>query len=362
MRRKIRFGILGCGKVGGLHAGALGLVDEAELRAVCDAAPERAKAFAERHGGRAFPSVREMMASGEIDAVTICTPHPLHAEGVCEAAACGVHALVEKPMAATLADCDVMLQAAAAAGTKLSVISQRRWYPSVLRMKQAITAGKIGRPILSTFQMLSWRDEAYYRSDPWRGQWKSEGGGVLVNQSPHQLDMLHWLSGDIAELSGYWANLNHPYVEVEDTALAMIRFRNGGLGSIITSVSQKPGIYTKVHVHGSSGFSVGVQTDSGATFVAGMSGVQDAAYNDLWTIPGEEALREQFEAEDRALFSTVDATRYFHAQQIQDFARAIQEGREPLVTGADGRKTVEIFTAIYRSNAERSPVTFPLSA
>ena len=357
----IRFGIVGCGKVGGLHAGALATVAGAQLTAVCDTSPERARAFAESHGAKAFTSVRELAASGFVDAITVCTPHPLHAEAVVEAASHGVHALVEKPMAATLSDCDLMLNAARAAGTRLGVISQRRWYDPVLRMKAAIDAGKIGRPILATFIMLSWRDEAYYRSDPWRGKWNTEGGGVLINQAPHQLDMLTWLVGEIEEVSGYWANLNHPYIEVEDTALAMIRYRNGALGSIITRLSQKPGIYTKVHIHGANGYSVGVQTDSGATFVAGMSGVQDAAYNDIWTIAGEEDRRAEFEAADRRAFAALDPTRHFHALQIADFAAAISEGRPPAVTGEDGRRTVELFTAIYRSNAERCPVRFPLS-
>src|SRR5204863_3853827 len=122
----------------------------------------------------------------------------------------------------------------------------------------AIDAGRISKPVLCTFTMFSWRDEAYYKSDPWRGQWAAEGGGVLVNQSPHQLDLLQWFLGEIEELTGYWANLNHPSIEVEDTALAMIRFKSGGLGSIVTSLSQRPGLYTKVHVHGSNGASVGV--------------------------------------------------------------------------------------------------------
>jgi predicted dehydrogenase len=125
--------------------------------------------------------------------------------------------------------------------------------------------------------MLSWRDRAYYESDPWRGKWDSEGGGVLVNQSPHHLDLLQWMMGPAEEVSGYWANLSHPYVEVEDTAVAMIRFRNGGLGSITVSLCQKPGVYSKIHLHGSNGASVGVQTDSGATFVAGHVGNRRAA-------------------------------------------------------------------------------------
>ncbi len=229
-------------------------------------------------------------------------------------------------------------------------------------MKAAIDAGKIGRPVLGVFSMFSWRDQAYYESDPWRGKWATEGGGVLVNQSPHQLDLLRWFMGDIDEVSGYWANLNHPTIEVEDTALAMIRFKNGGLGSIVTSLSQKPGIYTKVHVHGSNGASVGVETDRGATFVAGVSEIAEPPLTDLWTIPGEEHLLAGFQAEDRARFAAVNATTHYHALQIKDFLRSILDGRPPLLTGEDGRGVVELFTAIYRSNLERRAIKFPLNA
>src|SRR6266851_2759241 len=154
-------------------------------------------------------------------------------------------------MAASLDDCDAMLAAARRTGTTLGVISQRRLYEPVRRMKAAIDAGKIGRPVLGAFTMYSWREPAYYRSDPWRGRWDTEGGGVLINQSPHHLDILQWMMGPIAEIAGTWANLSHPYIEVEDTALAMVRFRSGGLASIMVSLCQKPGIYTKIHVHGS---------------------------------------------------------------------------------------------------------------
>jgi predicted dehydrogenase len=228
-------------------------------------------------------------------------------------------------------------------------------------MKAAIDAGKIGAPALGVFIQYSWRDLAYYKSDPWRGRWDTEGGGVLVNQSPHQLDILLWLMGPAAEVSGYWANVNHPGVEVDDTAVASIRFRNGGLGSVVTSVSQKPGVYTKVHVHGSSGASVGVETDRGATFIAGVSTIAEPPLTDLWTVPGEEHRLAEFQADDRARFAAVDATTHYHALQIRDFLNAIRDGRPALVTGDDGRATVELFTAVYRSQREGRPVRLPLA-
>jgi predicted dehydrogenase len=295
-----------------------------------------------------------------VEAVCIATPHPAHREPAVRAARAGVHVLVEKPMAASLADCDAMIAAARESGVKLGVISQRRFYEPVMRLKAAIDAGKIGTPVLGTVLMLSWRDEAYYRSDPWRGRLDTEGGGVLVNQAPHHLDLMRWFMGPVRQITGACANLNHPYIEVEDTALAILRFRNGALGSIVASLSQRPGIYTKLHVHGSNGASVGVETDTGATFVAGMSGVLDPPFNDLWTIPGEEPLLSGFQAEDRARFAAVDPADHYHALQIQDFLRAVLDHREPAVTAADGRAVVELFTAIYRSSQSGAPVDLPL--
>jgi UDP-N-acetyl-2-amino-2-deoxyglucuronate dehydrogenase len=360
--RPVRIALVGCGKVAGVHADALAAVPEAEFVAACDISAERASAFAAKHRVRPFSDLGTMLRDAAPEAVIIGTPHPLHAEAAVRAAEAGVHVLVEKPLAATLADADAMLAAARKSGVTLGVISQRRFYEPVRRMKRAIDEGKIGAPALGVFIQYSWRDAAYYTSDPWRGQWDTEGGGVLVNQSPHQLDILLWLMGPAAEVSGYWANLNHPTVEVDDTAVASIRFRNGGVGSIITSLSQKPGIYTKVHIHGASGSSVGVETDRGATFIAGVSQIAEPPLTDLWTVPGEAENLAAFQAEDRAAFARVNGTSHYHALQIADFVRAIRENRAPLVTGESGRAVVELFSAIYQSHRERRPVVLESGA
>ncbi len=354
--KAIRVALVGCGKVAGIHAAALAEMPEAEFVAACDISADRAEAFAAKYRVRPFTDLGTMLREARPEAIIIGTPHPLHAEAAVRAAEAGAHVLVEKPLAASLADCDAMLAAARKSGITLGCISQRRFYEPVQRMKRAIDAGKIGTPALGVFIQYSWRDAAYYASDPWRGKWDTEGGGVLVNQSPHQLDILLWLMGPAAEVSGYWANLNHPTVEVDDTAVASIRFKNGGLGSIITSLSQKPGITTKVHIHGSNGASVGVETDRGATFIAGVSAIAEPPLTDLWTVPGEEDQLAQFQAEDRAAFNSIRATIYYHKLQIADFLNSIREGRPPLVTGETGRAVVELFTAIYQSSREKRAV------
>ena len=210
--------------------------------------------------------------------------------------------------------------------------------------------------------MYSWRDQAYYQSDPWRGRWDTEGGGVLVNQSPHMLDLLALVHGAESTRSAATGPTSIiPTVEVEDTAVAMIRFHGGGLGSIVTSLSQKPGIYTKVHVHGSNGASVGVETDRGATFIAGVSGIAEPPLNDLWTIPGEEHLLAEFQAEDRARFAGVDATTHYHALQIQDFL--LRHPRGPAAVG-DRRGRPPRRRAVHghlRSDREGCSIRLPMT-
>ncbi|MGA8596902.1 MAG: Gfo/Idh/MocA family oxidoreductase [Bryobacteraceae bacterium] len=356
----IRTALIGCGKVGSIHARVLSTLDESNFSAVCDTDQSRAESFGVEFKTAAYSSVRKMIQRENIQAVCICTPHPLHAAAAIEAAECGAHILVEKPLAANLRDCDLMIEASKRHGVHLGVVSQRRFFEPVQRMKAAIDAGKIGRPVLGTIQMLSWRDLAYYQSDPWRGKWATEGGGVLVNQAPHLLDILYWLMGSVEEITGYWANLNHPGVEVEDTAVASVRFQNGGLGSIVTSLSQRPGIYSKLHIHGSNGASVGVQTDTGASFIAGINEIEEPPVNDLWTIPGEESRLPEFIAQDSKQFRERRDPDYYHRLQIHDFLNAILTKTRPLVTASHGRAVVELFTGIYLSNRNRCSIRFPL--
>ena len=347
---KLRFGLIGYGKVADLHARAIAASGNAELVSVWGRDAGKREAFATKHGIKARESIVEMVDRDKVQAVLIVTPHPTHAVLAIEAAAAGCHVLVEKPMALSVADCEAMIKAAKSASKTLGIVAQRRWYPSCQRIRRAIDAGDLGKPALAQVTILGWRDEAYYSSDPWRGSWSMEGGGVLVNQAPHQLDLLSWYMGPAAEIRGFWDNVNHPYIEVDDSAVAAVRFANGGMGSILVSNSQKPGIYAKVHVHGSSGASAGVQTDGGAMFIAGMSGVLEPPYNDLWTVPGQENLLAQWRAEDEAFFAKIDATWYFFAQQIAEFADAVRTGRPPAVSGEDGREAVRLFEGIYRAD------------
>ena len=356
----LKTAIVGCGKVGHLHAKALGRAPESVFVAACGRDLARTQDFAALYKVKAYCDVEEMIASEGVQALTICTPHPLHALHAIKAAKAGVHVLIEKPLASSLEDCDAILDAAKEHGVKVGVISQRRFYAPCARVKKAIENGKLGHPVLGSVALYGWRDEAYYRSDPWRGSWQREGGGVLVNQSPHQLDLLQWYMGEIEELFGFWANLNHPYIEVEDTAVAVLRFKNGALGNIVVSNSQNPALYGRVYVHGSNGASIGVQTDGGAMFIAGISPIAEPPINDLWTVPGEEAMLKKWQKEDSDFFLSINPVEHYHQLQISEFLRSVMAGRDSAVPGEEGRKTVEIFEALYRSQRDRKPIKFPL--
>jgi predicted dehydrogenase len=238
-----------------------------------------------------------------------------------------------------------MIDAAESAGVVLSVISQRRWYAPAQRVKAAIDEGRIGAPALATLEVLGWRGPEYYAMDRWRGTQAGEGGGVLVNQAVHLLDLLCWYLGPPVEVDGWTANVNHPEIEVEDTAVAAVRFANGALASIVASNSQRPGLHGRIHVHGSNGGSVGVETDRGSSFVAGVSPPSEPR-NDLWTIPGEEDRPDRWSEEDRTELAEVEIATHHHELQLRDIVAAIRDGRRPAVDGRDGRTTVALMAAI----------------
>jgi UDP-N-acetyl-2-amino-2-deoxyglucuronate dehydrogenase len=359
---RLRFGIIGTGGIANTHAaGLMALADEAELVACCDVAPERAAAFSERWGvPHQFDSARAMLDVDHLnlDVICVCTPHPQHAEPLILAAERGIHAVVEKPMTATVEDADRVLEAVAKHGTLLSAMSQRRWFPAAQRIRQALDSGALGRQALlgeSVCEM--WRDEAYYRRDAWRGRWDTEGGGVLMNQAPHNIDFLLWFMGPAESIFGFCGNLNHPYVEIEDNAVAVIRFRSGGLGILKGTLSMNP--ERRIHgltLVGESGATVSLDCWQVPPDARGATvGPSDVGSNDVWTVPASRALAPVSNAE--AIAYGAGELPNFHAYQLRDVIGAIRDRREPAVTGLDGRRVVAIIQGVYESNRTARPVT-----
>jgi predicted dehydrogenase len=352
--------VIGCGKIGDTHAKTLQRLEDSYLVGVYDLDPTRAEHLARKFGVTAFVSLEDLINHPGVHMASICTPNHSHSEIIVACAQAGIHTLTEKPMATDLKGCDLAISVAKEAGTKLGIISQRRFYEPVQRVKKAIEEGKIGHPILASVTVMGWRGNEYYQMDPWRGKWSTEGGGVLLTQTTHQLDLFQWFMGSVDQLFGYWANFAHPDIEVEDTAVAVVKFKNGGLGTILVSNAQNPGLFGKIHVHGDNGASVGVQTDGGSPFIAGVTESIAPPINDIWTVPNEEILLDKWQMEDKDRCKRIDVMTYYHELQIHDFLQAIKEDRDPMVTGEEGRKQVELFSAIYRSQFLGQPINFPL--
>lgn len=358
----VKTGIIGVGKVAHLHALALQRNKNSEFTAVLGRSPERTQAFADQYGVKAYTDLDAYIKESGVEASTICTPHPAHVDSAVAAAEAGMHLLVEKPLASSLEHCDAMIAAAEKGNAKIGMCCQRRYYEPVVRVKEAVDSGAVGSPILGMVTMLGWRDQKYYDTDPWRGTWSEEGGGVLVNQAVHQLDLLLWFMGEVDEVCGMWGNLNHPGIEVEDTAVASIRFKSGAMGHILVSNSFNPALFGKVSVLGATGAKVGVQTDGGQMFIPGMAAIEEPPLNDYWTVPGEEHLLQEFRDADTKHFSEINPMEHYHQLQIDDFIDALEKGHELPVTAQEGRNAVELFTAIYRSGRDGKSVKFPLKA
>jgi predicted dehydrogenase len=356
MAARIRFGIVGTGGIANAHATGLAvLAEDAEMVACADVVPGKAAEFAQKWGiAHHYDSAKDLLDAGGIDVVVVSTPHPQHAEPLILAAERGIHGIVEKPLTASLADAERVLEAVEQHGTLLSSMSQRRWFPAAQRIRKAIDSGQLGdKIVMGESYCEMWRDEAYYKRGAWRGRWDTEGGGVLMNQSPHNIDFLLWYAGPAVEMFGYWANVNHPYVEIEDNAAAVIRFKSGGLGILKGTVSMNP----PRRIHG-----VTLVGEAGATVSLDCweippeqrkisSGPSDVGTNDIWTIPGEQGVT----LEEAAEHGSGELPNY-HAYQLRDVIGAIREKRPPAVTGLDGYRVVAIIQGVYESTRTGQPV------
>jgi UDP-N-acetyl-2-amino-2-deoxyglucuronate dehydrogenase len=351
MSGAMRVGVVGCGNVAGNHAAAFAGLPDVDLVACCDVDPARAAGLAARHGiARSVASVDALLDLG-LDAVSVCTPHPTHEAVVTASAARGVHVLCEKPIAVDLAAAARMIAACDAAGVTLGVLFQRRFWPAAQRIRAAIDDGTLGTPFLGHAAVLLHRDASYYTADAWRGTWAADGGGVLTTQGVHYVDLLQWFMGECIEVSAAHRTVTHP-IEVEDTAVATLRFASGGLATAGASTALVRGLGTRVLVSGPGG------TAGLAEYPEGAEGV-----NDVWAVPGASAAEmSPFGSglrPDRALSEINGSLVPFHALQIADFVDAVRAGHEPAVTGREAAKSLAILTAFYASAKSGRPERVP---
>ncbi|MCL6503975.1 MAG: Gfo/Idh/MocA family oxidoreductase [Pirellulales bacterium] len=348
----VGFGIIGCGMIARFHARAIGEIRGAHLAACYDAVPAAAQKLAEETGCRAYARLEELLADPAVEVVTIGTPSGAHLEPAVAAARAGKHVIVEKPLEITLKRCDAIIEACERAGVKLATIFPSRFHASSQELKRAVEAGRFGRLTLADAYVKWYRTQAYYDSGAWRGTWELDGGGALMNQAIHSVDLLTWLAGPVVEVAARTALLAHERIAVEDTAAAVVRFASGALGTIEASTAAYPGHLKRIELHGSEGSAVMEEEDIVFWQFARAQRRDQAVH---------EAMSRRRSggggAGDPAAIG-----HHGHRLLFEDVLRAIRKGGTPAIDGQEGRRSVEIILAIYKSAETGRPVSLPLKS
>lgn len=345
-RRSHGFGIVGCGVIAPTHASAIATLPGAHLVAVTDIVPEKAKAFAEERGVAWEADLDALLARRDIDVVSVCVPSGLHADIGARAARAGKHLVVEKPIDVTVAAADRLLHAAESAGVLLTVISQHRFDAGPRRLRELVDQGRLGRLILGDAIIKWYRSQGYYESGDWRGTWALDGGGALMNQGVHYVDLLCWILGPVQEVTALCATQAHT-IEVEDVALALLRFRSGAVGLLQATTAAYPGFPERLEISGTGGSAVVEAGELKAAELVDEKG-DVGAYGGR---PGTSVPAGATAAADPA--AVADAA---HQAQLADFIAALAGDGRPLVTGEQARANVGVIQAVYESARSGRPV------
>jgi predicted dehydrogenase len=335
------------------HARAIADLKGARLRGVYTRQAEHGRSVVEAYGKPAdvHMDLGELLARPDVDAVCICTPSGAHLAPAEQAARAGKHVVVEKPLEITLKRCDALIAACRRNRVALCTIFPSRFSDANIELKRALDAGRFGRLTLGDATVKWWRPQSYYDGGGWRGTWELDGGGALMNQAIHNVDLLQSLMGPVREAAAFTGLLAHERIEVEDTAAAALRFANGALGTLTATTSVYPGLLKTIAIHGTGGSAV-VEQDSVVYWEFDKPAPQDRRVRSKLTA----ASGSTGGASDPKAISHVG-----HARQLADFVRAVREGRPPAVDGEEGRKAVEIILAVYQSQATGKVVKLPLA-
>jgi UDP-N-acetyl-2-amino-2-deoxyglucuronate dehydrogenase len=337
------FGVVGSGLIADFHARAISDLDNAKFAGCCDKIPERAAALAEKYDARAFETYEDMVASDDVDVVTIATPSGFHLEPAVAAAEAGKHVLCEKPLEITLERIDAMVAAHKKAGTRLGGIFPYRFNDSQKILREAINSGRLGTISFAGIYVPWWRTDEYYK-DSWHGTWKLDGGGALMNQSIHMIDMLCDVMAPIESVQAYTGAIGHD-IETEDTAVAAVKYTNGALGVIYGTTASWPGQFRRFEIMGTKGTVIQVE-DSFA----------------VWQFadekPRDEEIRVKFGgiSGGGGVSDPAAITHNNHTRNFEAFLKALETGEDFWIDGAEARKAVEVILAIYKSAKEQKPV------
>lgn len=347
----IGFGIIGCGMIANFHARAIADVRGTKLVACYDAVPAAADQLAETTGAKAYRDLDAMLADRAVNVVTICTPSGAHLEPAVKAAEAGKHVIVEKPLEITLTRCDKIIAACQKAGVVLSTIFPSRFHDSSQELKRAVDQGRFGRLVLGDAYVKWFRPQKYYDSGAWRGTWELDGGGALMNQAIHSVDLLAWLMGPVADVRAQFGLVAHERIAVEDVAVASVRFANGAMGTIEASTAVYPGYLKRIELHGSEG-------------TAAMEEEDLVKWDFSCKKPRDAAIQEKMSSRTSGGGGAADPKaigHHGHARQFQDVVQAIRKGTTPAIDGCEGRRSVEIILAIYKAAETGRSVALPLA-
>jgi UDP-N-acetyl-2-amino-2-deoxyglucuronate dehydrogenase len=344
------FGIVGCGMISSFHAKAIADVKGAKLVACFDTREDAAVTFAATNNCQPYTKLEAMLGDPRVDIVTIATPSGAHMQPAVAAAKAGKHVIVEKPLEITLKKCDAIIGTCEKAKVKLASIFPSRFHDSNVKIKKAIDGGRFGRLTIGDAYVKWFRTQAYYDSGAWRGTWALDGGGALMNQAIHSVDLLTWLMGPVAEIQANTACLAHKRIEVEDVAVATLRFANGALGVIEATTAAYPGYLKRIEIHGSEGTAVLEEEDLKAWDFAKPKKL-------------DRAILEQMRKHKSTGGGASDPSaigHHGHAMQFRDFVEAIRKNRVPAIDGHEGRRSVEIILGVYKAAETGKTVQLPL--
>lgn len=351
MEKTYGFGIIGAGMIASVHARALREIPGTTLVGVYSTTPQKREAFAVKENCRAFNRLEEMLADPSIDIVCICTPSGAHQDPALACIAAGKHCLIEKPLEVTLEKCDRIITAAEEKGVKVAVVFPSRFYEQAMQLKEAVDTSRFGAIVLGDAYVKWHRSEAYYKSNPWRGTWDLDGGGALMNQGIHSVDLLQWYMGPVKKVQAFRANRKHKEIAVEDTIAASLEFESGALGNITCSTAIFPGELKRIEINGTAGTAVLQESNLVRWELQEMTAADEAI---------SEQSKQSGLSHGGGASNPADISFKGHQLQIEDLIHAINTNGTPLVDGREGRKAVEIVLAVYRSAATGQPVELPL--
>lgn len=336
----VGYGIIGCGNIGPIHAAAIAEVRGAKLAGVSDVRLETAEKLAGQYGAEAYGDYREMLKRADVHAISLCVPSGLRAEIAVDCAKAGKHILSEKPLDVTTKRIDRIIKAADDAGVNLGCIFQSRFSEGAECLRAAMDQGRFGKVVLGDAYIKWYRSQAYYDSGAWRGTWKLDGGGALMNQGIHYIDLLQWLMGPVKSVFARTALVAHERLEVEDLATAILEFESGAQGVIEGSTAIWPGHPARIEIHGTEG-SAAMEDGKIVGWEFNKSRAADKKIEAA--MAGDTAMGSG--ASDPLSGLKIEG----HRRQIADFTRAIQKGVQPAIQGREGRLAVALIEAIYKS-------------